>query len=458
MARLIAFVLLVGLLVAGAVWMAEHPGAVTVNWLGWRIDTSVPILLLALALLVGVFWLLRGIVASLLGLPGAFGRARRERKRRKGLAALGDGFAAVIAEDTYSARKKAAEAQDALRDDTATMLLLARAALLGDDPHRARDLNKKLLDRRETEIAGLRGLMDEALSEGRDEEAVGYAKRAFERNPRAAWAARALFEAQAKGRQWDAALATLETARKNGIYTAAEAARRKATIFVARCDDALAGGQSYEATRLAKKAVDADPDLLPARIRLARSLAAEGNPGKAASVVEEAWRRSPNPELAVVHAGLWGDEDALKRCNRAVHLAESNPEHMESRLVVAKASLDAQLWGQARARLKPLVDAGVRDARLARLMARLEEGERGNLADALRWMRQAADVAGHEPEAWRCTACGTQVAQWSPECPACGAFSTVTPGTGRALVRVGPEPVPSPPAASSAKTRPAAAE
>lgn len=439
MVRLIAFVVLVGLLVAGAVWMAEHPGAVTVHWLGWRVDTSVPLLLLALAVLVGVLWLLRGIFATLLGLPGAFGRARRERKRRKGLAALADGFAAVIAEDTYGARKKAAEAQDALKDDVAANLLLARAALLGDDPRKARDLNQKLLGRRATEVAGLRGLMDEALSEGRDGEAADYAKRAFERNPRAAWAARALFEAQAKGRQWDAALATLETARKNAIYTTAEAARRKATIFVARCDDALAGGQTYEATRLAKKAVDADPDLLPARVRLARSLAAEGNPGKAASVIEEAWKRAPNPELAAVHASLWEGEDALKRCNRAVHLAESNPEHMESRLLVAAASLEAQLWGQARARLKPLVDAGVRDSRLARLMSRLEEGERGNLADALRWMRQAVDVVAHEPESWRCTACGTQAAQWSASCPACGAFATVAAGTGRALVKVAPD-------------------
>ncbi|MGC2855940.1 heme biosynthesis protein HemY [Novispirillum sp. DQ9] len=453
MIRLIAFVVLVGLLVAGAVWMAENPGAVTVYWLGWRIDTSVPLLLLALALLVGLFWLIRGIIATLFGLPGAFGRRRRERRRRKGLAALGDGFAAVIAGDTYSARKKAAEAEDALKDDSATTLLLARAALLGDDPRRARDLNQKLLSRRSTEIAGLRGLMDEALSEGRREEATGYAARAFERNPRAAWAGRALFEAQAKGRQWDAALATLETARKNGIFTAAEAARRKATVFVARCDEALSGGQSYEATRLAKKAVEADADLPPARIRLARALAAEGNAAKAASVIEDAWRRGPTAELAAVHASLWGAEDPLKRCNRAVHLAESNPEHLESRLMVAEASLDAQLWGQARARLKPLVDAGVRDSRMARLMARLEEGERGNLADALRWMRQAADVAGHEPEAWRCTACGTALPQWHATCPACDSFATVAAGSSRALVTVTPEPVPAPPVG-----RPAAAE
>ncbi|MFA7430879.1 MAG: heme biosynthesis HemY N-terminal domain-containing protein [Rhodospirillaceae bacterium] len=462
MVRLIAFLIVVGLLVAGAVWMAENPGAVTVHWLGWRIDTSVPLLLLALALLVGLFWLLRGILATIFGLPGAFGRRRREKRRRKGLAALADGFAAIIAEDTYSARKKAAEAQDALNDDSAATLLLARAALLGDDTKAARTLNEKLLKRRETEIAGLRGLMDEALSEGRLDEAADFAARAFDRNPRAGWAGLALFNAQVKRRQWDAALATLETARKSGIFTATEADRRKATILVARCDEAIAGGQTYEATRLAKRAVDADPDLLPARIRLARSHAAERNVSKAASVVEDAWRRAPHPELAEVYSGLWDDEDALKRASRAQHLAESNPEHLESRLLVASAALDAELWGQARSRLKPPIDAGVRDARLARLMARLEEGEHGNLPDALRWMRQAAEVAGQEPDSWRCTACGTRSAKWEPSCPSCGTFASMTWGGGRSLVAVAPDAVPGPvtPGASgqSGVGQPAAAE
>lgn len=446
MIRLVAFLIVVGLLVAGSVWMAENPGNVTVHWLGWRIDSSVPFLLLALAALVVLFLVIRAIIMAILGIPGAFGRRRRETRRRKGLSALADGFAALIAEDSYTARKKASEAHDKLGDGTVSTLLLARAALIGDDPATARDLNTRLLGRRETELAGLRGLMDEALSEGRTDEALGHAARAYELNPRAGWAGMALFNAQAAAGQWDAALETLETGRKSGIFTADEAARRKATILAARCDEAAAGGQSYEATRLAKKAVDADSAFLPAQTRLARSLAAEGKTAKAADIVEQAWRRAPNPELARVYMDLWRDEPALKRVSHAEHLAEVNPEHLESRLLVADAALDAELWGQARARLKPAVDGGVRDARLARLMASLEEREHGNLIDAVRWLRLASDVAGQEPETWRCTACGATTDRWQPSCPACGTFASVSWGGGRALVAqpVAPEPVPTP--------------
>lgn len=446
MVRLIAFLILVGLLVAGAVWLAERPGDVTVEWLGWRVDTTVPVLLLALALLVAVFAAIRAAVLALLGVPGFFGRKRRDRRQRKGMDALAEGLAAVIAEDVYRARKKAAEAESQLGLPQVARLLLARAALLGDDPQVARDLNRELLANRGTEMAGLRGLMDEALSEGRFEEAAGYAARAFDRNPRAAWAGRALFEAQVKGRQWDAALATLTTARKNGVFPVAEADRLRATIFCARHDEAAAAGQKYEATRFARKAVDAEPAFLPAQIRLARSLAAEGSTRKAADLIEQAWRRSPNPELARAYMDLWRDEDVLKRVTRAERLAETNPEHLESRLLVAQASLEAELWGQARARLKPAVDGGVRDARLAALMARLEEAERGNLPEAVRWWRQAAEAAGLEPQPWRCTACGTATSEWTPTCGACGSFGRVAWGGGRALVTLhAPDAVPAPP-------------
>ncbi len=36
----------------GAVWLAERPGTVTAEWHGWRLDTSVGVLLVALIVLI----------------------------------------------------------------------------------------------------------------------------------------------------------------------------------------------------------------------------------------------------------------------------------------------------------------------------------------------------------------------------------------------------------------------
>ena len=37
-----------------AVWLAERPGTVTAEWQGWRLDSSVGVLLVALVVLIGL--------------------------------------------------------------------------------------------------------------------------------------------------------------------------------------------------------------------------------------------------------------------------------------------------------------------------------------------------------------------------------------------------------------------
>lgn len=442
MLRLIAFLVVVGLVIAGAVWMADRPGDVTVEWLGWRLDTTVPMLLLLLAVVAGALLVVWRILRAILGLPGFIGQKRRARALRKGLKALTDGFAAVIAEDSYRARKKAAEAEHHLTDKAPGRILLARAALLGDDRALARDLNTALLDHKETELAGLRGLMEEALSEGRRDEAIGYAARAFDKAPRAAWAGRALFAAQAADRRFDDALATLTAGRKTGVFTAEEADRRAAVIYTLRAREALDAGQVYEATRLGRKATDTDGAFIPGLMVHAEALGKEGNAKKGAGLIEAAWKRHPHPDLGRVYMGLWADEDALKRVGHAERLAETNPEHLESRLLVARAALDAELWGQARARLKPLVDQAVLDRRVALLMAELEKGEHDAVEDEARWLRQAVDLG--RTDRWRCTACGTVHDVWAADCTGCGAFATLSWDAGRALQPVAPQGLPGP--------------
>ena len=48
MIRLLLFLVKLTLFVAAAVWLANRPGLVTVNWLGYEVTTSVGLVVLAL--------------------------------------------------------------------------------------------------------------------------------------------------------------------------------------------------------------------------------------------------------------------------------------------------------------------------------------------------------------------------------------------------------------------------
>ena len=89
MIRLIIYVLVLAALISGAVWFANDPGEVTVLWRGWRIDTSVGILLALMAMAVLVMLGIAKLIAVLRGAVDVFASARKERRLKQGLAALG---------------------------------------------------------------------------------------------------------------------------------------------------------------------------------------------------------------------------------------------------------------------------------------------------------------------------------------------------------------------------------
>ena len=58
MFRALLFFLQIAVLVTVSVWFANRPGLVEIDWQGWRLETSVGVLALAIFLLVVAFALL----------------------------------------------------------------------------------------------------------------------------------------------------------------------------------------------------------------------------------------------------------------------------------------------------------------------------------------------------------------------------------------------------------------
>src|SRR4051812_34377382 len=99
MLRVLWFFLKLGLLVAAAVWLANRPGAVTFQWLGYRVETTVGIALLGVLLLAGLAAVLYRLWGWLRGTPRRVARSRAESRRTRGYRALTQGMVAIAAGD-----------------------------------------------------------------------------------------------------------------------------------------------------------------------------------------------------------------------------------------------------------------------------------------------------------------------------------------------------------------------
>jgi HemY protein len=440
---LVYFPLLAGLLFV-ALYFAYHPGGMTLNWLGYRIDMHIgaALFLVALAFLVLQFigWLFGAILRS----PRTFSMARSNSRKAKGYRALTRGLTAVAAGDPTEARRQAKIAHDLLGEPPLTLLLAAQAAQLAGDETSAERYFERLTEAPETALLGLRGLTMGALKRGDEAAALTYAEKASAVAPQAAWAAETAHNLQVKSGKIEAATHTLNQLSRAGGMAPKAAQRRRAALLAEQARRILAGegGDASRAMALAREAVkltrDNPGDFVPARLVLCRSLLRQGKAKEAAKLIEQVWDDAPHAALGRVYLEAVGGDTPLDRAQRVQKLVKQNPDHAESHRIGADAALTARVWGEARKHLERLIEleqAGANDsggvsADTCRRMARLEAGEHGAGSSGERqWLDMAAEArAGND---WVCETCGTlgaggmEAAGWQLCCPRCDAIDSL---------------------------------
>lgn len=422
MLRLFLFIVALAVLVAGSVWLADRPGAVTIDWLGWRVETDVPILVLAVVVMAAVVVLGWRLAVWVLWAPARISLRGREVRQRRGYQALVDGLAAAAAGHGKEARRLAARADRMLDDPALTAFLSAQAAHLTGDAQRAHEHYTAMIARPETESAGLRGLLREALDQGDATAAIDLANRARKLAPADPSLADTLFGLLLRAGRLDEAEDLVDDAARRRAMTAAVAKRRGALISHERATRAASAGDANAALDHARRAVAADPTFAAAAATLARLYAAAGRDNRADSVLVEAWKRQPAPELLAAALALHAGEDALGRLRRLEKMTAGNAEHAETHLALAEAALEARLWGEARRHLQAAV-AKQPSPRAFRLFARLEQEEFHNDEAARNWLARMA-TAGADA-GWRCSSCGGVAASWTVACPSCGAIDSL---------------------------------
>lgn len=425
--RALPAIIAIALAIAGAVFIADRPGTVSLVWQGWRVDTSVAVLVLGVALIAVIATALFHLARLIIRGPSLITRGRRERRRRRGYRALSQGMVAVAAGDPAEAKRFARQADALLAEPPLTLLLSAQAAQLNGDEKAAQKYFTAMLDRAETEFLGLRGLIMQALKHNNEAEALSLAERAKALRPKTQWVLASLFELQARAGKWAEAEATLTQAARRKVLSAATAARHRAVMLYEQSRVAAAENRDRDAVRLAAKAHALAPGFTQAAARYAGMLSAAGQTRQARKVIETAWAQAPHPELAAAHEALFADERPLQRLKRFETLIIRNKDHLESHLALAEAALKARLWGEAR---RHLAAAGGREdnpapsPRICRMMAELEEAEHGDLPAARLWLSRATTTAVQDP-AYVCASCGGEVARWTSLCPHCRSFDSI---------------------------------
>ncbi|MDO8379917.1 heme biosynthesis protein HemY [Phenylobacterium sp.] len=395
-----------------------EPGHASIVWLGWRADMTAAAMVLitlmgALGAMIGwrlLLWVMEA--------PRRAERARADARRRQANEALTRGFLAAAAGDGSEARRLALKAAD-LADEAPGLVrvLAAQAAEAAGDAIAAQAAYSAMLGFPEMRLAGHRGLMQLALTQGDKAGAVRHAEQAFGQGRTARWAWRALLEARLEAGDWDGALDLVKTALDRKIVSPIVAERARAALLAAsaaQLETSLDPKVRSQATDYAAEAAKLQPGFAPGVVMAARLLAGEGKANRAAQVIETAWKVAPHPALWLAYRDLKTSETPRQRAERLSDLARLNPDARESRILFVEQALIGGTPARAREAAKTL-EAEPVTARIAGLMARVAFAA-GQPDEARVWMArgvgapQEADWSDLDPEG---QAFAYQAADWA---------------------------------------------
>ena len=376
--RFLVFIIILSFL---ASMLADSPGEVSLEWLGYKVDTSVAILIFVTVLFGIILTFFYNTWINLKKAPNRLFKIRRDWRRERGYKALTQGMVAVAAGDAQEARRLAKKAEDLLAEPPLTMLLSAQAAQLSGDDEAAGKFFKRMSERKDTKYLGIHGMLNQAIQTGDKGVALELAEKAHDLKPKTDNVSRTLFELQVQSGSWSDADGTTRMAIKNKNIDDTIGRRRRAVIAFQLSMEASMGGKMSEALNLAKRANNLVDGFIPATMQMARLLQAAGKRRKAASVIEEMWVTKPHPQLAEVMEELSSGTGVQEKMRTIEQLASYNKDHIESHLAIAKAALKAQMWLEAREHLNAtlLTQKTNPSARICRYMAELEEGEKHDI-------------------------------------------------------------------------------
>ena len=410
MLKVILFLVAASVIVVVAWMLAGIPGHVAASIGAFSIETSAPVAILMLAVLVIALLLLFRLLRGLRSIPRSGVAWRRRRRAAIGDRAVTRVLVALAAGEQGPARKEARRARNLLGESPQTLLLVAEAGRLAGREDEAEEAFRALSKQKDASFLGFRGLLRQAVDRQDWTEALTLAKQAEAAHPGTAWLRQQRAELALQTNNWAEALELVGPDPNRPTYYIAAA---EAEPDPARALD------------FAKQAWKQAPAFTPAVLAYATRLRAGGSERRAQACVLEAWKRAPHPDLAAF--ALAPQTDPLARVQAAKRLAAANPTSIESRIILARTALDAGLTGEARHQLDASQAQGIRQRRLSLILAEIEEQERGDTEAGRLAQREAlrqATTADPDPR-WECTNCHTGQAAWHPKCTTCGKVGTI---------------------------------
>lgn len=413
----LGFLIRLVLISALFLWLSYNPGTLTINWLGYEIETTIAFVLFVLFLIVllsavissgwqGLIWLFKQILSV-----GSHLKSDPHK-------ILAQAFSAIEFGNFKEAQLLAKEAMNLNADSAVPAIALLKASQALHDKKSESLALAHLKKFEEFTAMACYDEIESALKSRRLDLAKKLIASSSKAHTEQAWFFKQALKVSIAAQEWPEALEFLKRAQKKGGITQEEANQIYGFLwYKLSFEKAISEGEKLSRMEKSHKY---DSNFLDNLLDLARLLATKKDKRAAQTLLETAWSEHPSWPIAEVYCELLAKStQPLAKAQQARQLYDLLPDHPVSQLILITYFIQAKLWGEAK-RVLALLPKNVPEALV--LKAALAKKEKNNVQDVLSYLKKAMQQLSYP---YKCQKCRKSLEKWEISCTHCGSFLSV---------------------------------
>jgi len=428
MLKSIFYIIQLALLIFIAVWLADNPGTVKINWMNYNIEIHTGIFTAIFLSIIIISMILYRIWRNIISIPKTYKSYKKHKNLIDGYEAISMGIAAIAAGDSKRALSYSNKAKEIIPDSGKGLILLLEAQskrMNNQDDVEVTKIYEELANSKDMALLGVRGLVNNAMEHGDYSKALELAEKSYKANKKQVWLLKQIYTLQIHLGLWNEALKSLNKSLKVKATDKSPAYSDKASLLILLADKDIQEKYIDDAISNLKKSLKINAGFSPAAQRLSKIYIERGRRKAAINVIEKAWKIQPHPDLVP----LWNilfiskkTDNSIDRLKWFEKLCNNNPNSAESQITLATIAISENLWGAAKSALK-LAETIRPSSRLYRLWAELEEKSFKDTNKINKFLEKASLA---EPDKiWVCKETGNTYNNWEAIAQPHKSFNTI---------------------------------
>lgn len=400
------------------IWIKKHPGEIAIEWQGWLIETSVPVIvsitLLLFLTLVITYWLFKKIFS----IPKSIQKNYKKKRTIKANKTIIKALSAKNMGEMELAEKLSKEAKY-LNNNPLKLLLDTELNKYNNNENiYVADLTK-MLKHPETMLLGIKSLSNFYFDKGDFKKATNIIGKAPRSKNTPSWFFMTALKFNILEKNWDNIIENIKYIEKYTKITSAEIKILKSRIYLFK---AL---EFNKEKNIDLKSIDTslkfDPSFAPAIVFKAKLLYKKDDK-LAFNYIKKSWKKFSHPDIANFITEIYNDKPKIELLNITKNLTKLNNNSFINNITLAKVAISIGSWTVARQALK-IIPEKEWTKNIYLMMSDLEKKEHGNISKSNYWITKAENA--NLDYSWGCTSCTYISKSWHLICPECNNVDTI---------------------------------